>query len=119
MPEQPKTVSIKQLQTAVKAALEEAKRKHPSVRIQAYEATISAPLPLYYRYPYIFGLPPDPWWLGNLAIANDFAQSFASSLATNPNIKAAGLNGEINPVVISTATGAAIGFAPSDSSLTE
>jgi hypothetical protein len=116
-----KTVSIRQLQAAVKSALEAAKKAHPNVRIDPPDPSSGGQvlLPVSIRFPWFCGLPPFPWPevdLGNLAALRE---KFNSQLQANPQISAAALDGKFQSVVTQTGGLASIGFVPSDFAVTE
>jgi hypothetical protein len=113
-----KTVSISQLQAAVKTALEAAKKEHPDLKLDAVTITGSPdPLPIYYRFPWICGIPPFPWpeyELQNLAALN---ARFVANLAANPSISAVAADGAFISTIQFSGGTASIGFAPADVSL--
>jgi hypothetical protein len=115
-----KTVSIRHLHAAVKTALEAAKKKHPAVRIESLDDSGGVvTLPIYFRYPWICGLPPAPWpeaELGNLA---EFNQTFVNGLASDRQIAALGVDGKFEPAIQFAGGKVAVGFVPGDALITE
>jgi hypothetical protein len=105
------TVSIRELQTAVKGALESAKKKHHNLKFDAVLDT-SAPLPMLVRFPWICGYPV-PWPIDDLGGLNEFNETFVGVLAGNPAISALGVEGKFAPALYITGGKAAIGFVPS------
>jgi hypothetical protein len=116
-----KTVSIRQLQAAVKSALEAAKKAHPNVRIDPPDPSSSGQvlLPVSIRFPWFCGLPPFPWPEGELQNLAALSEKFNSQLQADPQIAAAALDGKFQPVVTQTGGLASIGFVPSDFAVTE
>jgi hypothetical protein len=113
-----KTVSIGQLQAAVKTALEAAKKQHPHLKLDAVTLSGSPePLPILYRYPWFCGYPPFPWpegELNELAALND---KFVSHLAANQSISAIAAEGGFKSALQISGGTASIGFVPADVSL--
>ena len=87
-----KSVSIRDLHKAVKAALEATKKDHPAAKITA-DSGPSTILPIYFRYPWIAGIPPFPFVLGELDAIAAATGRFAASLSTNPLVAALALDG--------------------------
>jgi hypothetical protein len=116
-----KTVSIRHLHTAVKHALEEAKKQNPEVKIPEALANSgdTFTLPIYFRYPYICGIPPFPWVEHELGNLGQFTNTFANSLASDRQISSVAADGKFQPTIVSSGGNVAIGFAPSDISFTE
>jgi hypothetical protein len=115
-----KTVSIRDLQAAVKTALSAAKRAHPAVRIET-GATLdsSIELPIYLRFPWICGLPPFPWTDGDLQTITAFTDTFIANLADNEQISAIAADGRFEPTVYVSGGSVSIGFLPANVSITE
>jgi hypothetical protein len=116
-----KTVSIRHLHTAVKHALEEAKKQNPEVTIPKAlgDSGETFVLPIYFRYPYICGIPPFPWLGNDFGKLEPFTNTFVNSLASDRQISAAGVDGKFQPTILSSEGNVAIGFAPGDVSFTE
>ena len=111
-----KTVSIHQLQAAVKSALEAAMKANPNVKIDPPDPSSSGQvlLPISIRFPWFCGLPPFPWPERNLETLAAFSEKFNSQLATHPEISAAALDGKFQSVVVHVGGHASVGFVPSD-----
>jgi hypothetical protein len=119
MARSPKTVSIRHLHAAVKAALEAAKKKHPEFKIDpATPAGGLTTLPLYYRYPWICGLPV-PWPEYDLQNLATFTNTFVANLASNQQISALAVDGKFEPTLHVSPGDTAIGFTPGPVSFTE
>ena len=113
-----KTVSIRQLQAAVATALEAAKKDHPHLKLDAITVSGSSdPLPIYYRFPWICGIPPFTWPEGDLQGLVALNTKFVSHLAANPSIAAAAAEGGFKSTIQLSGGTAAIGFTPADVSL--
>jgi hypothetical protein len=113
-----KTVSITQLQAAVKTALEAAKKEHPQLKLDAVTISGSSdPLPIYYRFPWICGIPPFPWPEGELQNLVALNTKFVANLAANSSIAAVAAEGGFKPTIQLSGGTASIGFAPADVSL--
>jgi hypothetical protein len=114
-----KTVSIRHLHAAVKTALEAAKKKHPDFKIDpATPPSVGLTLPLYYRYPWICGLPV-PWPEYDLQNLAEFNNTFVANLANNQQISALAVDGKFEPALHVSQGNTAIGFTPGDVSFTE
>ncbi|MGD0893351.1 MAG: hypothetical protein ABR923_17650 [Terracidiphilus sp.] len=111
-----KTVSVSQLQAAIKSALDATKKTHPDAKIEA-EVTGVAPA-FYYRPHWICGGPffPPDWSLDR---ATEFATTFAGNLAKDPAVAPLAIDGKIEPAVYVTGGKVAVGFVPGEASLTE
>jgi len=99
--------------------LKRPKKKHPEFKADAVDSTGSSDsLSLYYRYPWICGLP--VWTPGypvkELVAFND---TFVTNLASNPQISALAVDGKFEPAVYISPGNSAMGFAPGDVSFTE
>jgi hypothetical protein len=115
-----KTISIRHLHSAVKTALEAAKTKHPEFKLESLgDSGSSGILPIYYRFPWICGLPPFPWPDPEIGNITNFAKTFTDTLASNRQITAAGVDGKFEPVVQVSGGNVAVGFTPGDVSFTE
>jgi hypothetical protein len=114
---QPKTISIRHLHVAVKAALEATTREHPALK--ANPVVGGATLPIYIRYPWIAGIPPFPFVDAELAALGAATQKFAAALGNDKSISALGLNGKFEAAMHVTGNTVSIGVVPADVSLTE
>ena len=114
-----KTVSIRHLDSAVKAALAAAKKAHPDVVVEALSVGPADPLPIYYRYPFICGLPPFPWVVAQTEGLVEFNNTFVANLAQNRQIAEIAANGTFEAAVQASGNSIALGFTPADVSLTE
>jgi hypothetical protein len=115
-----KTVSVRHLHAAIKTALEAAKKKHPDFKFEPGDGP-SGPgtIPIYYRFPWICGYPPDPWINVNLQNLAEFNQTFVANLASNPQISALGVDGKFDAALYVSGDKVAVGFTPGDVSFTE
>jgi len=114
-----KSVSVRQLQTAVKAALDATRRIHPEAKIDP--AVTSDSWSFIYR-PWIICGVPLPWPLGpeyglNQAVA--FATTFASQLARDPAVAPLAIEGELKPAVYVAGNSVSLGFVPGEASISE
>lgn len=115
-----KTVSLHHLHAAVKTALEAAKKKHSDLKLESLTDSGSAvPLSIYYRYPWICGLPAVTLRESELDNLAAFNNSFVSHLAKNPDISAVAADGKFTPALQVSGGNVAIGFTPADVSFTE
>jgi hypothetical protein len=108
-----KTVSVSQLQAAIKNALDATKKTHPDAQIQPAADGVEA---FFYRPYWICGgpfLPPD---YGSIT---KFATTFAANLAKEPAVAPLAIDGQFEPAVYITAGKATVGFVPGDASITE
>ena len=117
----PKTVSARHLHAAVKKALEAARKAHPDVANEPGDPTGTgvATLALYYRYPFICGLPPFPWIEENLGTIAEFNNTFVANLAQDKTISAVAAGGNFQPAVYASGGAVSIGFVPAHVSLGE
>jgi hypothetical protein len=111
-----KKVSVRELQSAVKSALEAAKKDHPQVKLESAGVSTDQ-LPIYLRYPWFCGLPPFPWIDADVAALAAFNARFNANLAASPVISEAAAGGKLQPVLEYSAGSASIGFVPDDISL--
>jgi hypothetical protein len=111
-----KTVSVSQLQAAVKSALEAARKEHPQVMIDA--ATPPGGPDIFYRPPLICGFM-RPWPEIEYGQLTAYNKSFVSHLASDPKIAALGVDGKFEPAVYLIGGNAALGFVPNEVSITE
>jgi hypothetical protein len=117
MAQSPKTISIRHLHAAVKAAIEATAKDHPSLKTKPL---VAGPiLPIYIRFPWIAGIPPFPFEEAELAALGAATKRFAAALATDQHISALGLNGKFEPAMHVTGNSVSIGVVPADVSLTE
>jgi len=120
MPRSAKTVSIRQLQAAVKTALEAAQKEHPGLKIDlAATEGVTVSLPVYVRFPSIAGLPPFPGPERDLQGLVAFNDAFVASLAGNKDISALGIDGKFEPAIYLSRGKITLGFVPADVSLTQ
>jgi hypothetical protein len=112
-----KTVSIRHLHSAVKSALEAAKKQHPNFKLDP--ATPSPGLPIAYRPGWICGYPIFLPAEVNLKQIDEFNNTFVGHLASNPQLSALGVDGKFEPAVYVTGGQGTIGFVSADAALVE
>jgi hypothetical protein len=117
MTRSPKTVSIRHLHTAVKTALEAARKEHRDLALQVPVA--SPGLSIYYRPPFICGFPPFPWVESQLAGIAQFTNTFVANLASNRQISAIAPDGKFEAALQTSGDKISSGFTPGDVSFTE
>ena len=115
MSRSPKSISIRQLQAAVKTALEATRQAHPETHFEVAEAVDSLPV-IYWPW-WICGLPL-PWPLDDLNQIVQLNETFTKSLATNPTVASLSVEGQFIPAVIVTSGKISVGFAPGEVTLT-
>ena len=111
-----KAVSVSQLQTAIKNALDATKKTHPNTSIQP--AVDGGGEPFFYRPYWLCGgpfFPPDY----DLNKATEFAATFAGNLSKDPAVAPLAIDGKIEPAVYITGGKVSVGFVPGEASITE
>jgi hypothetical protein len=111
-----KTVSVSGLQAAIKNALEATRKTHPDAKIQP--AATGGGEAFFYRPYWLCGGPffPPDWELNR---ATEFAATFAGNLAKDPAAAPLAIDGKFEPAVYITGGKVAVGFVPSEASITE
>lgn len=111
-----KTVSVSQLQAAIKNALDATRKTHPDANIQP--AVNGGAEAFYYRPYWLCGgpiIPPD-WGLDR---ATEFAATFTGHISKEPAVKPLEIDGKLEPAVYVAGGKITVGFVPGDASLTE
>jgi hypothetical protein len=118
MTRKPKAISIRQLQAAVKTALETAKKEHPQFSIDPPDP--SGNIPVICRPWWILGIPV-PWPLRPTEVAQavQFSSAFSRTLAANTQIAGLGIEGKIEPALYVAGAEATIGVVTGDITVTE
>jgi hypothetical protein len=111
-----KTVSVSQLQAAIKNALEATKKTHPDAKIQPDAAGGGGAF--FYRPYWICGGPFFPPEYG-LDKATAFAATFAGNLEKDPAVAPLAIDGKISPAVYVAGGKVTVGFVPGEASITE
>ena len=111
-----KTVSVGQLQAAIKNALAATQKTHSDANVQP--AADGGSEAFYYRPYWLCGgpiIPPD-WGLDR---ATEFAATFAGNLSKEPAVKPLAIDGKIEPAVYVAGGKISVGFVPGEAALTE
>ncbi|MGA2848098.1 MAG: hypothetical protein ABSE46_03805 [Terracidiphilus sp.] len=111
-----KTVSVGELQAAIKNALDATKKTHPDVQIQP--ALAGDGYPFWYRPYWLCGgpfFPPDY----NLNQVTEYAKTFTVNLSKDPAVAPLAIDGKFESAVYITGGKVAVGFVPGEASLTE
>ncbi len=118
MTRKPKSISIRQLQSAVKTALETAKKEHPEFVIDPPDPTGN--IPIIFRPGWILGIPV-PWPLRptEASQAVEFSAAFSRSLASTPQIADLGVDGKAEPALYVAGDKGTIGVAAGDFTVTQ
>jgi hypothetical protein len=112
-----KTISVSQLQTAIKNALDATKKTHPDAKIQP--AVAGGAEAFFYRPYWICGGPFFPYPGYDLNKATEFAATFAGNLSKDPAVAPLAIDGKIEPAVYVTGGKVTVGFVPGEASITE
>lgn len=112
-----KTVSVSQLQAAVKSALEKTQAAHPALK--AHNLTAANELPLLVRFPWIAGIPPFPFEVAELTAIVEATARFAANLADEKQIAPIGRDGKFTPALQVSGNTIAIGFVPAEVSFSK
>ncbi|MGA2352788.1 MAG: hypothetical protein ABSF70_20315 [Terracidiphilus sp.] len=111
-----KTVSVRQLQTAVQAALEATRKIHPDAKVDFSLTTDS--WSFVYRPWLICGIP-IPWPEYELNQAVEFATTFTNNLAKSPAVAPLAVDGQFQPAVYVAGKNVSLGFVPGDAPISE
>jgi len=111
-----KTVSVSQLQTAIRNALDATRKVHPDAKIQP--AVAAGAEPFFYRPYWLCGGPFFPPDYG-LDRATEFAATFAGNLSKDPAVAPLAIDGKLEPAVYVAGGKISVGFVPGEASITE
>jgi hypothetical protein len=102
MAHEAKTLSVRNLHAAVKAALQATKKQYPDAKFGAIDpADPTARIPMIYRPYLIIGYPPCPFRdLGGVEQGVKVGETFSRNLASDPALAALAIDGKLEPTMI-------------------